>query len=199
MQRYITHIDIYVWWRCDWKSVYFVICIVLFPIWVCKLILFNNNNNTYYFFNILIKKCIAWMHCKSLWIKVSAKCINVIIIIKKKQCLVLVHQCHSSIISSYFMVKVRLRSRDMVKTKYYKICRPRNTSNSPKSGLQHWLEISLGSDPWKPVEGSRGILCWASRIVVASSHGAVWVCQWLGWCLSKALLCLLDSTLFTRK
>ncbi len=23
------------------------------------------------------KKCIAWMHCKSLWIKVSAKCINV--------------------------------------------------------------------------------------------------------------------------
>ncbi len=24
--------------------------------------------------HILIKKCIAWMHCKSLWIKVSAKC-----------------------------------------------------------------------------------------------------------------------------
>jgi len=23
------------------------------------------------------KKCIAWMHCKSLWIKASAKCINV--------------------------------------------------------------------------------------------------------------------------
>ncbi len=22
-------------------------------------------------------KCIAWMHCKSLWIKASAKCINV--------------------------------------------------------------------------------------------------------------------------
>ncbi len=30
--------------------------------------------------NILIKKkCIAWMHCKSLWIKASAKCINVIV------------------------------------------------------------------------------------------------------------------------
>ncbi len=27
--------------------------------------------------NILIKKCIACMHCKSLWIKASAKCINV--------------------------------------------------------------------------------------------------------------------------
>ncbi len=29
--------------------------------------------------HILIKKkkCIAWMHCKSLWIKASAKCINV--------------------------------------------------------------------------------------------------------------------------
>ncbi len=27
--------------------------------------------------HILIKKCIAWMQCKSLWIKVSAKCINV--------------------------------------------------------------------------------------------------------------------------
>ncbi len=26
--------------------------------------------------HILIKQCIAWMHCKSLWIKVSAKCIN---------------------------------------------------------------------------------------------------------------------------
>ncbi len=25
----------------------------------------------------LIKKCISWMHCKSLWIKASAKCINV--------------------------------------------------------------------------------------------------------------------------
>ncbi len=24
------------------------------------------------------KKCITWMHCKSLWIKASAKCINVI-------------------------------------------------------------------------------------------------------------------------
>ncbi len=24
--------------------------------------------------HILTKKCIAWMHCKSLWIKVSAKC-----------------------------------------------------------------------------------------------------------------------------
>ncbi len=23
------------------------------------------------------KTCIAWMHCKSLWIKASAKCINV--------------------------------------------------------------------------------------------------------------------------
>jgi len=23
------------------------------------------------------KKCIAWMQCKSLWIKASAKCINV--------------------------------------------------------------------------------------------------------------------------
>ncbi len=23
------------------------------------------------------KKCIAWMHCKSLWIKASAKCINI--------------------------------------------------------------------------------------------------------------------------
>ncbi len=38
-----THMDIYVWWRCDWKSVYFVIGILLFPIWVCKLILFNKN------------------------------------------------------------------------------------------------------------------------------------------------------------
>ncbi len=27
--------------------------------------------------HILMKKCIAWMHCKSLWIKASAKCINV--------------------------------------------------------------------------------------------------------------------------
>ncbi len=27
--------------------------------------------------HILIKQCIAWMHCKSLWIKASAKCINV--------------------------------------------------------------------------------------------------------------------------
>ncbi len=27
--------------------------------------------------HILIKTCIAWMHCKSLWIKASAKCINV--------------------------------------------------------------------------------------------------------------------------
>ncbi len=26
---------------------------------------------------LMKKKCIAWMHCKSLWIKVSAKCINV--------------------------------------------------------------------------------------------------------------------------
>ncbi len=29
---------------------------------------------------ILIKKCIAGMHCKSLWIKASAKCINVNVI-----------------------------------------------------------------------------------------------------------------------
>ncbi len=28
--------------------------------------------------HILRKTCIAWMHCKSLWIKASAKCINVI-------------------------------------------------------------------------------------------------------------------------
>ncbi len=26
---------------------------------------------------ILITKCIPWMHCKSLWIKASAKCVNV--------------------------------------------------------------------------------------------------------------------------
>ncbi len=25
----------------------------------------------------ILKKCIVWMHCKSLWIKASAKCINV--------------------------------------------------------------------------------------------------------------------------
>ncbi len=30
--------------------------------------------------HILTKKCIAWMHCKSLWIKASAKCINVNVI-----------------------------------------------------------------------------------------------------------------------
>ncbi len=28
----------------------------------------------------MIKKCIAFMHCKSLWIKASAKCINVNVI-----------------------------------------------------------------------------------------------------------------------
>ncbi len=27
--------------------------------------------------HVLIKNCITWMHCKSLWIKASAKCINV--------------------------------------------------------------------------------------------------------------------------
>ncbi len=27
--------------------------------------------------HILTKKCIAWIHCKSLWIKASAKCIHV--------------------------------------------------------------------------------------------------------------------------
>ncbi len=30
--------------------------------------------------HIVIKTCIAWMHCKSLWIKASAKCINVNVI-----------------------------------------------------------------------------------------------------------------------
>ncbi len=25
----------------------------------------------------IFKTCIAWMHCKSLWIKASAKCVNV--------------------------------------------------------------------------------------------------------------------------
>ncbi len=31
------------------------------------------------------KKCITWMHCKSLWIKASAKCINININIKYKR------------------------------------------------------------------------------------------------------------------
>ncbi len=30
--------------------------------------------------HILIKRYIAWMHCKSLWIKASAKCININVI-----------------------------------------------------------------------------------------------------------------------
>ncbi len=36
---------------------------------------------------LLTKTCIAWMHCKSLWIKASAKCININVIIYLVFCL----------------------------------------------------------------------------------------------------------------
>ncbi len=35
--------------------------------------------------HVLTKICIAWMHCKSLWIKASAKCINV----QHKTCMII--------------------------------------------------------------------------------------------------------------
>ncbi len=41
--------------------------------------------------HILIKKCKAWMHWKSLWIKVSSKCINVnvcLLYLKIKHCFI---------------------------------------------------------------------------------------------------------------
>ncbi len=34
----------------------------------------------------ILKKIVAWMHCKSLWIKASAKCINVNVTLKSQSC-----------------------------------------------------------------------------------------------------------------
>ncbi len=61
--------------RNNLLCLYFVLCIFSQPN------IFGTHLQSHFRFmflvSILIKKCIAWMHCKSLWIKASAKCINV--------------------------------------------------------------------------------------------------------------------------
>ncbi len=49
-----------------WKTVY-----------LKKVYFYDKNMNEIFVLCTDKKKCIAWMHCKSLWIKASAKCINV--------------------------------------------------------------------------------------------------------------------------
>ncbi len=46
------------------------------------------------------KKCIAWMHCKSLWIKASAKCLKFKLVILQQM---LLNHSYSSWVNTFFL------------------------------------------------------------------------------------------------